>query len=213
MSYVEIWLRASLRWRCAFQKHCHEVTGFLLWFGTYCISCVVQQRSRVKDLFSLMGYYDSCLAAIRHDKSIIRVLQPHPDICSQSVLFWLRSLGDNFLNSLSFRKLFWNIYAKLFLSLWDILRTKRTVCCETIVLNTKTGKYVTTWALPPASSLIFDEICAEQHGWAEDNKNEFQFGSICGSFQRFTEFFLWEFIITWTKNSSQLDCKTVHIFA
>ena len=26
-------------------KHCHEVTGFLLRIGTYCISCVVQQRS------------------------------------------------------------------------------------------------------------------------------------------------------------------------
>ena len=31
-------------------KHCHEVTRVLLWVGTYCISCVVQQRSRVKDL-------------------------------------------------------------------------------------------------------------------------------------------------------------------
>ena len=38
-------------------KHCHEVTGFLSWIGTYCISCVVQQRSRVKDLSSLvLGY-------------------------------------------------------------------------------------------------------------------------------------------------------------
>ena len=50
-------------------KHCHEVTRFLLWFGTSCISCVVQQRSRVKDLFSLVGYHDSCLADIRHVKS------------------------------------------------------------------------------------------------------------------------------------------------
>ena len=33
-----------------FSKYCHEVTGFLLWIGTYCISCVVQQ----KDLFSLV---------------------------------------------------------------------------------------------------------------------------------------------------------------
>ena len=57
-------------------KHCHEVTGFLLWIGTYCISCVVQQRSRGKDLFSLVGYDDSCLAEIRHVKSIIRVVQP-----------------------------------------------------------------------------------------------------------------------------------------
>ena len=28
-------------------KHCHEETGFLSWIGTYCISFVVQQRSRV----------------------------------------------------------------------------------------------------------------------------------------------------------------------
>ena len=49
-------------------KHCDEVTGYLLWIGTYCISCVVQQRSRVNDLFSLVGYDDSCLAAIRHVK-------------------------------------------------------------------------------------------------------------------------------------------------
>ena len=61
-------------------KHCHEVTGFLLWTGTYGISCVVQQRSRVKDIFSMVGYDDSCLAAIRHVKSIIRVVQPRPDI-------------------------------------------------------------------------------------------------------------------------------------
>ena len=37
-------------------KHCHEVTGFLSWIGTYCISCVVQQRSRVNDLSFLAGY-------------------------------------------------------------------------------------------------------------------------------------------------------------
>ena len=65
---------------------CHEVTGFLLWIGTCCISCVVQQRSRVKDLFSLVGYDDSCLAAIRHVKRIIRILQPRPNIRSHSVL-------------------------------------------------------------------------------------------------------------------------------
>ena len=34
---------------CIFLKHCHEVTGFLLWIGTYCISCVLEQSSRVKD--------------------------------------------------------------------------------------------------------------------------------------------------------------------
>ena len=37
-------------------KHCHEVTGFLSWIGTYCISCVVQQKSRVKDSSFLVGY-------------------------------------------------------------------------------------------------------------------------------------------------------------
>ena len=40
-------------------KHCHEMTGFLLCIGTYCISCVLQQRSRVKDLSFLVGYDDS----------------------------------------------------------------------------------------------------------------------------------------------------------
>ena len=39
-------------------KHCHEGTGFLLWIGTYCIICVLQQRSRVKDLSFLVGYDD-----------------------------------------------------------------------------------------------------------------------------------------------------------
>ena len=57
----------------------HEVTGFLLWIGTYCISCVV----------SLVGYDDSCFAAIGHVKSMIRVIQPRPNICSHSVLFFI----------------------------------------------------------------------------------------------------------------------------
>ena len=51
-------------------KHCHEVTGFLSWIGTYCISCVVQQRSRVKDLSFLVGYNNSWLGEIRLGKSI-----------------------------------------------------------------------------------------------------------------------------------------------
>ena len=38
-------------------KHCHEVTGS--WIGTYCISCVVQQRSGVNDLSFLVAYDDS----------------------------------------------------------------------------------------------------------------------------------------------------------
>ena len=80
-------------------KHFHEVAGFFLWFGTFCISCVVQQRSRVKDLFSLVGYHDSCLATIRHVKSIIRVEQPRPNIRSHSVLYYKKQdlLAKGFL--------------------------------------------------------------------------------------------------------------------
>ena len=37
-----------------------EMTRFLLWIGTYCISCVVQQTSGVKDLSSLVRYDNSC---------------------------------------------------------------------------------------------------------------------------------------------------------
>ena len=70
-------------------KHCHEMTGFLLWIGTYCISCVVQQTSRVKDLSSLVRYDDSCLAAIRHVQSITRVVRPRPNIRSHSFWFLL----------------------------------------------------------------------------------------------------------------------------
>ena len=77
---------------CIFSKHCHEVRGFLLWIGTYCISCVGEQRSRVKDLSSLVGYDDSCLAAIRHVKSIIRLVKPRPNIRSHSVLFIVRTI-------------------------------------------------------------------------------------------------------------------------
>ena len=70
-----------------FSKYCHEVTGFLLWIGTYCISWVVQQ----KDLFSLVWYDDSCLAAMRHVKSIMRVLQARSNIRSHSVFFSMES--------------------------------------------------------------------------------------------------------------------------
>ena len=72
---------------CIFSKHCHEVAGFLLWTGTYSISCVVEQRSRMKDLPSLVWYDESCLAAIRHVKSVVCVVQPRPNIRSHSVLF------------------------------------------------------------------------------------------------------------------------------
>ena len=50
-------------------KHCHEMTLFLLWIGTYCTSCTVQQTSGVKDLSSLVRYDDSSLAATGHVQS------------------------------------------------------------------------------------------------------------------------------------------------
>ena len=68
-------------------KHCHEMTELLLWIRTYCISCVVQQTSGVKDLSSLVRYDDSSLAPIRHVHSIIPVAQPRPNIRSHSFLF------------------------------------------------------------------------------------------------------------------------------
>ena len=71
--------------------HCREVTLFLLGIGTYCISCVVQQTSGVKDLSSLVRYDDSSLAAIRHLQIIIPVVRPRPNIRSHSVLFLLLS--------------------------------------------------------------------------------------------------------------------------
>ena len=67
-------------------KHCREMTLFLLWIGTYCISCVVQQKSGVKDLSSPVRYDDSSLAAIRHVQSIIPLVRPRPNIRSHSVL-------------------------------------------------------------------------------------------------------------------------------
>ena len=75
-------------------KHCHEMTLFLFWIGTYCLSCVVQQTSGVKDLSSLVRYDDSSLAAIRHVQSIVPVVRPRPNIRSHSVL-------------LSYKKLVW----------------------------------------------------------------------------------------------------------
>ena len=68
-------------------KHCREMTLFLLWIGTYCISCVVQQTSGVKDLSSLVKYDDSCLAAIRHVQSNIPVVRPRPNIRSHSTFY------------------------------------------------------------------------------------------------------------------------------
>ena len=73
-------------------KHCHEMTLFLLWIGTCCISCVVQQTSVVKDLPSLVRYNDSSLAAKRHVRSIIPVLRPRPNIRSHSILFCVKTI-------------------------------------------------------------------------------------------------------------------------
>ena len=69
-------------------KHCREMTLFLLWIETYCISCVVQQTSGEKDLSSLVRDDDSSLAAIRHVQSIVPIVRPRPNIRSHSVLFF-----------------------------------------------------------------------------------------------------------------------------
>ena len=82
-------------------KHCREMTLSLLWIGTYCISCAVQQTSAVKDLSSLVRYDDSSLAAIRHVQSIIPVGRPRPNIRSHSVLFWAKTLLMNAKSRLS----------------------------------------------------------------------------------------------------------------
>ena len=68
-------------------KHCHEMTLFLLWIGTCCMSCVDHQTNGVKDLPSLVTYDDSSLAAIRHVQSIIPVVRSRPNIRFHSVLF------------------------------------------------------------------------------------------------------------------------------
>ena len=70
-------------------QQCREMTLFLLWIGAYCISCVVQQTSGVKDLSSLVRYDDSYLAAIKHVQSIIPLVRLRPNIRSHSVLFFL----------------------------------------------------------------------------------------------------------------------------
>ena len=79
--------RPTLKKYVHISKHCREMTLLLLWIGTYCISCVVQQTSGVKDLSSLVRYDDSSLAAIRHVQSIIPIVRPRPNIRSHSVLF------------------------------------------------------------------------------------------------------------------------------
>ena len=48
-SVLKIWI----------SKHYRDVAGFLSRIGTCCISCVVQQRSRLKDLSFLVGYDES----------------------------------------------------------------------------------------------------------------------------------------------------------
>ena len=94
-------------------RHCHQMTGFLFWIGTYCISCVVQQTSRVKDLSSLVRYDDSCLAAIRHVQSMIRIERLRQNIRSHSVLFYPKMV---IYYSLTFPQL----YVFLFQLSWNL---------------------------------------------------------------------------------------------
>ena len=61
-------------------KHCREMTLFLLWIGTYCINCVVQQTSGVKDLSSLVRQFFSCNKACSkyHTRSTTTPKYTHP---------------------------------------------------------------------------------------------------------------------------------------
>ena len=43
-------------------------TGFLLWLASYCITCIFQQTVRVKYMFSLLTYEDTCESAIQQIK-------------------------------------------------------------------------------------------------------------------------------------------------
>ena len=97
-------------------KHCHEMTLFLLWIGTYCISCVVQQTSGVKDLSSLVRYDDSSLAAIRHVQSIIPVVQPRPNIRSHNVLLLLWNTSNFWAEN---HLLCYKVYPITFPLKWD----------------------------------------------------------------------------------------------
>ena len=67
-------------------KHYNEITWFLFSIGTYCISSMDEQRSRLTDLSSLITYHYSSLAGITKIQRIIPVVQPLPNIRSHSVL-------------------------------------------------------------------------------------------------------------------------------
>ena len=75
-------------------KMCKFSNIVMKWQHFFCglghtVWCVIKQTSRVKDLSSLVIYDDSCLAAVRHVQSILRVVRPRPNIyaltasCSQ----------------------------------------------------------------------------------------------------------------------------------
>ena len=72
--------RKSRQSRNTVFRNSHKVTGCLLWIGKYCISCVDQQRSRVKDLSFLVGYVCH-LGEIRLVKSIKGIQSLVKEIC------------------------------------------------------------------------------------------------------------------------------------
>ena len=107
-------------------KHCREMTLFLLWIETYCISCVVQQTSGEKDLSSLVRDDDSSLAAIRHVQSIIPVVRPRPNIRSHSVLLTLYSFGRSNLSVVTVDFILFYFIVAFFFSnklFWKILES------------------------------------------------------------------------------------------
>ena len=81
-------------------KHCHEVTRFVSRIGTCCISCVVQQRSRAKDLSFLVEYDESTFGEIRLVKSVKGIQSLVEEICkiTQSKLNCQRLQYENTLS-------------------------------------------------------------------------------------------------------------------
>ena len=76
--------------KMCFSKNCHKVTGFLLWIGTYCIRCVAQQRSRIKDLFPL----SFSLLINKYTNNKLTIIR-----CQSQRLIWRRSESYNVLLS------------------------------------------------------------------------------------------------------------------
>ena len=62
-------------------------TGFLMWISSYCIACIYQQNTKVKQLFSLLTYEDSHSPAMKQTIHIRGVDYLVEEINKINVLF------------------------------------------------------------------------------------------------------------------------------